>query len=701
MKKCTRTLALMLVAASLLSLCAFAAPGDGLKSFDDIADMTTYTFTDVDSLNWCYSGIKVAYDKGILLGFADGTFKPDNTVNWSQAVAIAARIHSTYYGNLLYTTAAPGEAWYQPYLNYCQSYDLIPATMPQGRSLSNCIISRYDLAYIFSRCIDVEDMPATCDTAITDLGSIPAEYIDSVKTMYAAGVMTGYADYSFGGDIATSRAHVAAVVSRLLVPSLRLGSDARVHAEMADFESNLENDSICVQIGDKYYCLAKYYESTLVERNAFYITDGNDHYTELYTCADNEYLNNLNLYNGKVYFCRFTTGTANGALMCYDPATGSLGAVYSGSIVESYCFYDGELYALLMTAYAEKPADYKFRFGKISGGAFTPLLDEMDYATAKSVQPYGWNGAIYFKLSSADGPTNLYRYVIADGRLEKVSDLNICTSFFDGHVMYFMKFDADGNYDMNLYAISIQCPAVVQTIGEFPAPCNKRYLSIYKYDDTFYCLSSFNRNLYSMSKTGDARMALVCGGVYNALCFTDDRMILIPNAQTLDNANELKVYNAQSLSSRALYSDWIGLSCYYKGARFVPDHETDPVFVSEENVGTVSNLNITVPAAFFRGDDFIVRAKYVNNLPYGIQLRQYVVKLYYKGELVAYDINRMVSMEMKQYDIQTFTFVIGQASLLQDFDITSPDFSIEIVPTFDQMPEKTNNNTDSGGTSGK
>lgn len=688
MKKCTRTLALLLVAASLLSLCAFAAPGDGLVSFDDVADMTTYTFTDVNSLSWCYSGIKVSYDKGILLGFEDGTFRPDNSVNWSQAVAIAARIHSTYYGNLLYTTAAPGEQWYQPYLDYCQGYGLIPDSLPQGKSLSNCIISRYDLAYIFSRCIDAEDMPITCDTEITDLDSIPAEYVDSVKTMYGSGVMTGYADYSFGGTIATSRAHIAAVISRLLVPSLRMGRDSKAHSEMADFQSTLENDSVCVQLGDEYYCLAKYYESTTVERNAFFVTDGNDNYTELYTCADNEYLNNINVLGDKVYFCRSTYASAEGALMCYDTASRSLSEVYSGSIVESYCFYDGRIYALLMTDYADKPEGYEFRFGRIENGVFTPLLDTMDYYTAKDIQPYGWNGAIYFKISALDGPTNLYRYDISDGSLEKVSDMNICTSFFDGHVLYFMKFDADGGYDMNLYAMSIQCPAIIQTIGEFPVACDKRYLSIYKNNDTFYCLSSFNRSVYSMDETGDTRLALSCGGVYNAMCFAGDKMVLIPNAQTLDNANELKVYNSKSLSSRALYSDWIGLSCYYKGARFVPDNETDPIYVSDESVSTVSNLDISVTAAFSRGNDFIIRAKYINNLDYGILLRQYVVKLYYKGELVAYDINRMVSMEMKQFDIQTFTFVIGQASLMQNFDITSSDFSIEIVPTFDIIPDK-------------
>lgn len=701
MKKCFRILALILVLASLMTMGALAAPvpGDGLSVFEDVADMTPYTFSDLSSNHWAYSGIEVSYNKGVLLGYQDGTFRPEKTVTWAQTIVIAARIHAAYFGNALDTTLKPGDDWYSPYYRYCAARNMIPSSCPKGVYLDGVIINRYDLAYIFSRTIDAADMPAISDRAITDAAKIPSQYLNSVKTLYAAGILNGWSDYSFGGDRLTTRAQIAMVISRLLLPAERVGHDSKINAAMADFQSNMENDSVAVQIGKNYYCLYRAYENESDLRYGLYLTDGKDLTRALYTAELGQYLSNISLYNGKVYFCLSNTGSAEGALLCYDPASGRVSTVYSGYIVEAYCFYDGGLYALAYTSYAEEVSGYKYAFGKIVNGGFNVFLSDLSYSEVMNFEPYGWNGKIYFKLSEpmtvkdGSGTTEvsvgkLYAYNIARGELEKIADYNINTSFFDGHVMYFMAYDAEGGYDLNLYALSVQAPGVVKTIGEFPKTTNVRYRSLYKHGDMFYCLSSFNRNLYSMDSSGSSRLALMCGGVYDSICFTDDKMILIPNTLTTSNPNEIKVYNADSLSSRALYGDWIGLSVYYEGARFVPE-EGKSSFVSNESVSTVSNLSITIPKAFSRGDDFIVQAKYENNFSTGIKLRSYIVKVYLDNELVAYDFNRMVGMEMKSGDIRTYTFVIAGSDVLRDFDVSDGRISVEIVPTYEVIPEAT------------
>ncbi len=724
MKKITRFLAAVLCVATLLSVCVFATPdaGLGLNAFEDVADMTSFTFTDVNSNDWSFTGVKTCYDKGILLGYQDGTYRPKADVTWGQAIVIAARIHAAYYGNALPLELQAGDYWYSPYYRYCAGQDMIPADCPKGVNLDRVAIPRYALAYIFSRTIDAEDMPAISDRQITDLGKIPSAYVSSVKLMYSSGIMNGWADYSFGGDRLTNREQIAVVVSRLLVPANRIGHDSRVNEAMAPFEANLENDSPAVQIGSSYYCAYKYYETTSTELYALFSTTGNDDEQEIYTCDAGERLDNLSVYNGKVYFCVSTVGSSSGKLMCYDPAANSFDTVYEGYAVESYCFYDGKLYALLFTHYENIAIDadgsmdlspWTYQFGQIVGGAFNALLDEMNYYEAMYFVPYGWNGCIYFKLAhlgtvgtgskaSETYITNLYEYNIANGELTRLSDININTSFFDGHVMYFMAYDSDGNYDLNLYALSVQAPATVKTIGEFPAATDKRYRSIYKYEDTFYCLSSFNRNLYSMDNSGDTRLALMCGGAYNACCWTQDSMVLVPNTVATSNANEIKAYNAKSLASRELYGDWIGLSCYYKGARFVPD-ANQPVYSSgDESVSTVTDLSITVPEAFMRGNDLVVRTKYTNNIITDeasktdtyICLRMYVIKVYQGDNLVAYDINKMQTMELTPYDVQTLTFVVGGDDILGDIDVSAGDFSIEIIPTYDlKIVQKTGSST--------
>lgn len=698
MKKSFRILAMILVLASFLTIGAAAAyvPGDGLAVFEDVADMTTYTFNDLSSNYWAYSGIEVSYNKGILLGYQDGAFRPEKTVTWAQAIVIAARIHAAYFGNALDLSTRSGDEWYSPYYRYCDAHKMIPSACPKGVYLDGVIINRYNLAYIFSRTIDTADMPAISDRAITDIDKIPQQYRSSVKTLYSAGVLNGWSDYSFGGDRLTNRAQIAMVISRLLLPAERVGHDSKANADMADFQSNLENDSIAVQIGSKYYCLYRSYENETDLSYSLYMTDGKDLTRTLYTAKSGQYLSNISLYNGKVYFCCSSTGSAKGSLLRYDPASGRVSTVYSGYVVESYCFYNGGIYALAYTNYADDVSGYKYAFGKIVNGGFNAFISDLGYSQVANFNPYGWNGKIYFKMSEPmivkGGETReisvdkLYAYDIARSELEKVVDYNINASFFDGHVMYFLAYDADGNYDLNLYAVSIQTPGVVKTIGEFPKTTNVRYRSLYKNGDLFYCMSSFNRNLYSMDSTGASRLALMCGGVYDSLNFTDDKLILIPNTLATSNPNELKVYNASSLSSRALYGDWIGLSVYYEGARFVPENGKS-TFVSDESVSTVSDLNITVPKAFSRGDDFIVQAKYRNDFSTDIKLRSYIVKVYLDNELVAYDFNRMVGMEMKSGDIKTYTFVIAGADVLRDFDVSDGRISVEIVPTYDIIPE--------------
>ncbi len=704
MKKIRRMLALLLVVSSLLSIMSVGAladyvPGERLAVFDDVAQMGGSTFTDVNSGTWCYSGIKTVYNKGIMLGFTDKTFRPGNTVSWAEAIVIAARIHAAYNDNLI-EERREGDAWYSPYYRYCVARNMLPSSTPAASGLDQSI-NRYDLAYIFSRTIEAQDMPNINDGSIGDLSSVPAYYRASVTLLYTAGIMIGFDSAgSFCGTRTTTRAQISAVISRLIEPALRQGHDSRINADMAETEANLENDSVAVEIGSTHYCLYKNYKTETTVGYGLYRLTADGVSTELYSAASGQYLDNISAYQGKVYFCRSTSGSEKGSLLCYDPSSGTVGTVYDGYIIESYCFYNGQLYALAFTKYADSTDGYSYAFGRIHNGTFSVISDGLSYAQVPNFVPYGWNGRIYFKMAEpttvkdSEGTESqvnidrLYSYDIASGSIEKVCDYRINTSFFEGHVMYFLAYDSDGNYDLNMYAISLQAPGAVTTFGEFPKTTDKSNRSIYKYGDEFYCLSSFNRYIYSMDKTGSSNVALFCAGVYDSVNFTADKLVLIPNTLVTSNPNELKIYNTKSFSARALYGDWLGQSVYYTGARFVPENDKG-YYSTSESVSTVSNLSITVTKAFSRGSDFIVQTKYTNNFDTGIILRSYIVKVYLDGQLVAYDLNRMAGIEMKTYDIESFTFVIAGADVLESFDVADGRISIEVIPTYDVVEEKT------------
>lgn len=109
MKREIKILLISLCAALLLSGSALAE-SYGLGVFANVRTMDSTTFRDVDSLAWYFGGVCRAYDKGIMEGTAPRTFDPKGNVTWSQAVTIAARIHSRYNGVTLNTVPAAGRA---------------------------------------------------------------------------------------------------------------------------------------------------------------------------------------------------------------------------------------------------------------------------------------------------------------------------------------------------------------------------------------------------------------------------------------------------------------------------------------------------------------------------------------------------------------------------------------------------------------
>ena len=49
----------------------------------------------------------------------------------------------------------------------------------------------------------------------------------------------------------------------------------------------------------------------------------------------------------------------------------------------------------------------------------------------------------------------------------------------------------------------------------------------------------------------------------------------------------------------------------------------------------------------------------------------------------------MPGFELKNYGIQTFTFVIGSDDITRSIDLSKDKISIQIIPTYDIIPEQT------------
>ena len=214
-----KTISLMLCAAmalSLLSVSAFAQ--SGLENFKKSQNYTNGQFSDVNADSWYASNVQAACEYGLMNGMTDGSFGADTKVKLSEAVAMAARLHS------IYTTGkadfASGSPWYQPYVDYA----IANGIFSKGRFENyDVYATRYQVAEILAAALPTEALSAINSIDIGDIPDVSLETnYTSVYTLYRAGILTGKtASGNFCPAESMLRSESRAVVTRRADASLR------------------------------------------------------------------------------------------------------------------------------------------------------------------------------------------------------------------------------------------------------------------------------------------------------------------------------------------------------------------------------------------------------------------------------------------------------------------------------------------------
>lgn len=182
------------------------------------------TFSDVPEDHWAFEEIEKAVGEGITTGYADGTFKPTNSVSYAHFSAFIAR---AFFPSSIeqYKEHNPDASWKDSSVYALEANNIYPgtkmATAAQQTgsydSVLNQPITRYDMAQIMYNVLklNVTSMPAGKSDGIGDWSSIPAGYQDAVSVCYALGVLNGQSDGNFGGNNYMNRAQGCVVISRL------------------------------------------------------------------------------------------------------------------------------------------------------------------------------------------------------------------------------------------------------------------------------------------------------------------------------------------------------------------------------------------------------------------------------------------------------------------------------------------------------
>lgn len=169
-------------------------------------------FKDIKDSDWFVETVSKLVDKGAIEGYADGTFRPNNTITRAEFTKIL--VSSLGYDNLAKTDTH----WASGYISRAEEIKLI------GKGELKNIdkpITRNEMAKMCANALDYLGEFHVSDrnlfrSQIKDFDKIPKEYQDYVLKSYSKGIITGYPDGEYKGNQGLTRAEASTVIIRVI-----------------------------------------------------------------------------------------------------------------------------------------------------------------------------------------------------------------------------------------------------------------------------------------------------------------------------------------------------------------------------------------------------------------------------------------------------------------------------------------------------
>ena len=156
--------------------------------------------------------------KAYIFGYNDGTFRPDNNMSRAEAAAIFARLISEQKGEKIsgksnFNDVSKSE-WYSDYIGYLSKYGIIKGYADNTfRPNDNVTCAEFVAMTVRFNSLFNEVKKGSYTVKYTDVASNYWAYSDVAYAKHA-GWLNGYADGTFKGDNAITRAEVVTVVNR-------------------------------------------------------------------------------------------------------------------------------------------------------------------------------------------------------------------------------------------------------------------------------------------------------------------------------------------------------------------------------------------------------------------------------------------------------------------------------------------------------
>ena len=161
--------------------------------------------------HWAKPAVLRLMEKGILTGYGDGTFRPNNSMTRGEfsIVIVKAMGLTPAEGNTAFTDL--DGVWAAPYIKAANEAGYVNG-VGGGRFAPDASITRQEAVTVLSRALELKKSdPAP----FGDLAQVDAWALEAVNAAYAAGVIKGGSDGAFHPRAPLTRAEMAAMVDQL------------------------------------------------------------------------------------------------------------------------------------------------------------------------------------------------------------------------------------------------------------------------------------------------------------------------------------------------------------------------------------------------------------------------------------------------------------------------------------------------------
>lgn len=202
-----RLLAILLTVAMLMPVTAFAD-----SSSSTGVDSGAGSISDVKG-HWAEQTIAEWQRKGLVHGYGDGVFKPNQAITRAEFVALINNVFQfSAMNEISFADISSGDPYYSEIQKAVSSGYL--SGYEDGTIRPSALITRQEAAVVLAKAFELK-LTASDSVQLQDAGELPAWSKAAVAALLNEGYVSGYPDHTFRGSNSMTRAEAVVMLSKL------------------------------------------------------------------------------------------------------------------------------------------------------------------------------------------------------------------------------------------------------------------------------------------------------------------------------------------------------------------------------------------------------------------------------------------------------------------------------------------------------